>query len=199
MKPKEAKYLTKKIIDKYIIVRKYNDIKSVKKSDTCSICLEEFRSDEKVRQIITCRHIFHQQCIIDWVNHKEKCPNCNQELTKETLEGKKFDPNESRMMNEEIRNMIASPVQHEIFHNVMHDDLLDIEDHVINPVMMNEEEKNSNSGGEINERDEVAEKQEDKWNREEDCHIVSTESIDKIPEHEALQKDQKEIEVGFKN
>ncbi|KAL4501667.1 hypothetical protein ABPG72_018718 [Tetrahymena utriculariae] len=43
----------------------------------CSICLVEFLPQEQVQKTI-CSHIFHSQCIKDWINKNENCPLCRQ-------------------------------------------------------------------------------------------------------------------------
>lgn len=59
-------------ISKYIV----NDT-----TDTCSICLDDFKQDEIIRTT-PCKHVYHKECLDKWtLNKKEtKCPNCNQEL-----------------------------------------------------------------------------------------------------------------------
>ena len=47
--------------------------------DVCTICIEEFKNGETVRTL-QCKHIFHKNCIDEWFEKKEVCPNCNQPL-----------------------------------------------------------------------------------------------------------------------
>ena len=42
---------------------------------TCSICLEDF-SQEKDILILDCKHIYHSDCIIEWINKDTSCPLC---------------------------------------------------------------------------------------------------------------------------
>lgn len=42
---------------------------------TCSICLEEF-SQEKEIIILDCKHIYHNDCIIEWIYKDTSCPLC---------------------------------------------------------------------------------------------------------------------------
>ena len=46
--------------------------------NVCSICLEEIKDSYKV---LTCNHCYHKECIIEWLNYKEECPNCRKDLT----------------------------------------------------------------------------------------------------------------------
>jgi len=51
-------------------------------NDACSICLDDFKQNEKVSQLV-CEHVFHKECIKKWiiVNDKEPlCPNCNMKI-----------------------------------------------------------------------------------------------------------------------
>uniref|UniRef100_A0A0D3DKP2 Protein kinase domain-containing protein n=1 Tax=Brassica oleracea var. oleracea TaxID=109376 RepID=A0A0D3DKP2_BRAOL len=45
-------------------------------TDVCVICLEEFRRNDAVRVLVTCRHVFHVQCIDSWCLYKLACPVC---------------------------------------------------------------------------------------------------------------------------
>jgi len=36
-------------------------------SPDCVICLENFTKGAKVRKIPTCRHIFHDACLMKWI------------------------------------------------------------------------------------------------------------------------------------
>jgi len=47
----------------------------VDKSATCSICLEEFNSEKDI-SILDCKHIYHMDCIIEWINKDPSCPLC---------------------------------------------------------------------------------------------------------------------------
>ncbi len=69
----------------------YQDLVDKKKSnEKCSICLESFKENEKVKItnktkfIMTpCEHFFHFKCIYSWLNKNiknAKCPNCNYAL-----------------------------------------------------------------------------------------------------------------------
>ena len=57
-------------------------IQSINLAKDCSICLESYNRDEHVSCIITCRHIFHTQCLNTW-RHKYKnttCPMCRGDI-----------------------------------------------------------------------------------------------------------------------
>eukprot|EP00543_Licmophora_paradoxa_P010098 CAMPEP_0202473896 /NCGR_PEP_ID=MMETSP1360-20130828/92091_1 /ASSEMBLY_ACC=CAM_ASM_000848 /TAXON_ID=515479 /ORGANISM="Licmophora paradoxa, Strain CCMP2313" /LENGTH=152 /DNA_ID=CAMNT_0049100981 /DNA_START=1117 /DNA_END=1575 /DNA_ORIENTATION=- len=46
---------------------------------TCSICLETFVTGNS---IITsaCNHSYHRDCVMDWMEKNNKCPNCRQNM-----------------------------------------------------------------------------------------------------------------------
>lgn len=41
----------------------------------CSICQETFKDDETVRRM-PCKHDFHHDCIVKWLNLRNTCPTC---------------------------------------------------------------------------------------------------------------------------
>ena len=50
--------------------------------EMCTICLEEFIQQENVI-ILKCTHVFHEECINEWLEKKPSCPNCNQNVYNE--------------------------------------------------------------------------------------------------------------------
>jgi hypothetical protein len=42
----------------------------------CSVCLEDVRGGEMVRQVPACRHVFHVPCIDMWLHSHRTCPMC---------------------------------------------------------------------------------------------------------------------------
>lgn len=46
------------------------------KSRTCVICLDDFVSGSTVKTL-PCGHIFHKNCIDQWLGGHTRCPNCN--------------------------------------------------------------------------------------------------------------------------
>ncbi|CAF1344952.1 unnamed protein product [Rotaria magnacalcarata] len=49
------------------------------KEPTCAICLESFKSKEKLRKIV-CEHYFHVTCIDPWLLSHQSCPLCNRNI-----------------------------------------------------------------------------------------------------------------------
>ncbi|KAI3997464.1 hypothetical protein MKX01_008071 [Papaver californicum] len=45
--------------------------------DSCIVCLCQFHDKDEIRQLNTCRHIFHKSCLDLWVHHDQVlCPLC---------------------------------------------------------------------------------------------------------------------------
>jgi E3 ubiquitin-protein ligase BIG BROTHER-like protein len=47
--------------------------------DPCIICQIEFEQDDAVQEL-PCHHIYHPECISQWLAHKKTCPHCGQEI-----------------------------------------------------------------------------------------------------------------------
>ena len=45
----------------------------------CGICMDSFREDEKIKKL-TCDHIFHIECMSQWLQTKKTCPFCEQAI-----------------------------------------------------------------------------------------------------------------------
>ena len=78
----------------------YKDVNN-QNGGICTICLNKF--DEKSEVSITsCKHIFHYQCIYNWLfkNIKNpKCPNCKHEILKDVDEKDVDNSNEKKETN----------------------------------------------------------------------------------------------------
>ena len=55
----------------------YDEIHNEEKE--CSICLSEFEKDSKV-SLISCNHLFHNECIKEWSMYKQNCPICRKKI-----------------------------------------------------------------------------------------------------------------------
>ena len=44
----------------------------------CAVCWDDFKLGEEVRQL-KCEHIFHEPCIVPWLELHNTCPVCRQE------------------------------------------------------------------------------------------------------------------------
>jgi len=82
-----------------------NDIKSIPKVKVtqsqvdanlqCSVCWDDFKLDEEVRQL-KCDHYFHEDCIIPWLELHNTCPICRKEQEDETGSGNAGENSESQ-------------------------------------------------------------------------------------------------------
>ncbi|XP_075877296.1 E3 ubiquitin-protein ligase RNF126-B-like isoform X1 [Nelusetta ayraudi] len=46
----------------------------------CPVCKEDYKADESVRQL-PCEHLFHNDCIVPWLEQHDTCPVCRESLT----------------------------------------------------------------------------------------------------------------------
>ncbi|KAK3240963.1 hypothetical protein CYMTET_49231 [Cymbomonas tetramitiformis] len=53
--------------------------------DRCSICLAGIEPGDSLRQICACDHVFHVECIDDWLRRNLTCPLCRVPLEQELL------------------------------------------------------------------------------------------------------------------
>jgi hypothetical protein len=55
------------------------DIEKVKccenKEEKCSICMENIKEGEHMSEL-SCKHLFHEECIQHWGRMKQECPLC---------------------------------------------------------------------------------------------------------------------------
>ena len=67
----------KEELDKLQIVY-FSELKTDEKE--CSICLDTFEPDSKIR-LIDCKHVFHSDCLDIWLlQHDYKCPHCREKI-----------------------------------------------------------------------------------------------------------------------
>jgi len=72
-----SKGLTKSQFDKLPSV--IYDKNKYSENYQCIICMEEFQKQEKVK-ILPCGHIFHGDCIKEWLLKQKTCPFCKSEI-----------------------------------------------------------------------------------------------------------------------
>ena len=60
--------------------QKYSTVKIKKKrEELCCICIENFSCNHEVHWL-SCTHIFHKECLDEWVKYKNECPTCRSQL-----------------------------------------------------------------------------------------------------------------------
>lgn len=67
----------------------------------CSVCWEDFKIDEKVRKL-PCSHLYHEECIVPWLNLHGTCPIC-----RKSLNGEEEDDNDVHMDNVEEQRSVC--------------------------------------------------------------------------------------------
>ena len=71
-KTQEKKPNIKLCIEGYIL---NNDMKD----ENCTICVTKYQIGENIIEL-NCKHIFHIECISEWVKYKSECPVCRQSI-----------------------------------------------------------------------------------------------------------------------
>ncbi|KAL1214099.1 E3 ubiquitin-protein ligase RING1-like [Cardamine amara subsp. amara] len=63
------------------IMKDEKEFKSLKmETESCSICLENFSGSNSKPTRMTCSHVFHAPCLVEWLYRKKSCPLCRTEL-----------------------------------------------------------------------------------------------------------------------
>lgn len=73
---------TQDIIEMNTLPYKYKKMKKDGDDDQqekCTICLSEFEMEEDVRRL-PCMHLFHIQCVDQWLTTNKKCPICRVDI-----------------------------------------------------------------------------------------------------------------------
>ena len=60
----------------YKHIQKYES----RKETECAICLEEFKGTDMIKAFHKCEHIFHKNCLRDWLKKQIVCPLCKHDL-----------------------------------------------------------------------------------------------------------------------
>ena len=65
---------------------KYNKIDlngsfSDDKNEVCAICLCDFEQDELMLKLPLCNHIFHSNCVTNWISRNSFCPYCRRQIS----------------------------------------------------------------------------------------------------------------------
>ena len=103
--PQEKKNKLEKLFQTKLKKRKYLKKDNINETTACSICLEEFIENKSIVCITLCKHIFHYDCLHNWLfseNSNCQCPYCNYDL----LSDKK--PTQ-RHKKQEIKNIGEKP------------------------------------------------------------------------------------------
>ena len=71
-------------------------------NNVCSICLSEYQHDELIFIIPGCRHLFHENCIKDWLRTLAVCPYCRRNV--------RSDPGHSNLVSESTEQDLAQDI-----------------------------------------------------------------------------------------
>ena len=65
-----------------INVYKEIDYLSEEENDICSICLEKYFDEENLKKVVSlnCDHLFHKECIDNWIKINKNCPMCKSQI-----------------------------------------------------------------------------------------------------------------------
>ena len=63
----------------YKHIQKYES----RKETECAICLEEFKGIDIIKAFYKCEHIFHKNCLRNWLLKSNVCPLCKHDLKKD--------------------------------------------------------------------------------------------------------------------
>jgi hypothetical protein len=71
------------------------------------VCLIEFEMEDLVRKTI-CDHLFHKECLEQWLKKHENCPICRKNLSKKDLEDFKAGLDKKTEENKNNENEIIN-------------------------------------------------------------------------------------------
>ncbi|XP_070058178.1 probable E3 ubiquitin-protein ligase RHC2A [Nicotiana tomentosiformis] len=79
------------------------------KSCCCSICMEEFEVDSEASEL-PCKHFFHNDCIVPWLNRSNTCPLCRHKLPREDQEEIDRETEENRVVLQFVHSLESREV-----------------------------------------------------------------------------------------
>ncbi len=62
----------------------YNNKEIKEENNFCCICLQQYKIEEKIVEMY-CNHLFHSECIDEWLNNNPTCPICRMDVINENL------------------------------------------------------------------------------------------------------------------
>ncbi|KAJ0786553.1 putative transcription factor C2H2 family [Helianthus annuus] len=82
----------------------------------CCVCLGEFEMNEQLHQIPSCQHMFHAECIRNWLHSNTTCPLCRCSVVN-TFKGGHREPlvvPEQTAVNNFSSNPQGFPIEHSV-------------------------------------------------------------------------------------
>lgn len=68
--------LPEDVFSKCLVETRCHSSDKAQEETSCAICLEEYKSMDKVGMIRNCGHVYHVDCIKKWLSMKNMCPIC---------------------------------------------------------------------------------------------------------------------------
>jgi E3 ubiquitin-protein ligase ATL6/9/15/31/42/55 len=117
-----ARGLDASVIDTFPILE-YSEVKIHKIGKEvleCAVCLMEFEDTETLRLIPKCDHVFHPECIDEWLSSHTTCPVCRANLVPQpgdSVHGVPESNNESQTQDVEAQNDAVQTPTEEVTNN----------------------------------------------------------------------------------
>ncbi|GMN31991.1 hypothetical protein TIFTF001_003490 [Ficus carica] len=75
------------LIRELLPVAKFSEL--VEAPESCAVCLYEFESEDEIRRLTNCCHIFHRACLDRWIMgyDQKTCPLCRTPFLRDDLQG----------------------------------------------------------------------------------------------------------------
>lgn len=77
--------------------------------DDCSICLDQITYE--THQMLECRHVFHEQCVREWLRTNASCPYCRAAAVIERIINGTLDQFARRFDGQPLENLISGLFQ----------------------------------------------------------------------------------------
>ncbi|OIV93623.1 hypothetical protein TanjilG_04855 [Lupinus angustifolius] len=104
--PYRLDHLTVQVLDKLPRVLFDEDLRA--RDSVCCVCLGEFELKEEVLQIPYCKHVFHIECIHNWLQSNTTCPLCRCFIIPTTITTKFLTPPPSILLDPPQQSGVVS-------------------------------------------------------------------------------------------
>jgi hypothetical protein len=74
LKPKHLSRRRRALLQQYIV-----SAHTLESQPTCPICANDYTVEEKLLEL-PCHHLYHESCVMPWLEVKGSCPTCRCEL-----------------------------------------------------------------------------------------------------------------------